>query len=145
MALTLPHHARALVVAGTLLFLLGLCQGVMVSMFANPRMGLSAHLTAVQSGTALMILGLVWSNAAWSKVSELLSFWTTLAGTIGLWLGLTLAAATGASAALPIAGKGHAAPPIVEAGVATMVILSGGLMIVGWLLFALGLLRSNRR
>ena len=140
----LDRSAKSLVVAGAWLFLLGLLQGVAVSMFANPRMGLSAHLTAVQSGTALMVLGAVWSIAVWPEKVEMLSFWTTLVGTYGLWLGLTLAAATGASEALPMAGKGFSASQTIELGVSGVVMISGGLMIVGWLLFLIGAIRSKK-
>jgi (hydroxyamino)benzene mutase len=141
--MTLNHNAKMLVIAGAWLFLLGLLQGVAVPMFANPRMGLSAHLTAVQSGTALMILGVIWSLAVWSETFEKLAFWTTLVGTYGLWLGLTLAAATGASDALPMAGQGYSASRLTELAVSALVMISGGLMIIGWLLFSVGVLRSR--
>jgi (hydroxyamino)benzene mutase len=142
--MTLNHNAKMLVIAGVWLFLLGLLQGVAVPMFANPRMGLSAHLTAVQSGTALMIMGVVWSLAVWSETFEKLAFWTTLVGTYGLWLGLTLAAATGASQALPMAGHGYSASRMIELAVSAFVMVSGGLMIIGWLLFSVGVLRSRK-
>ena len=142
--MTLAPHAKSLVIAGAWLFVFGLLQGVAVPMFANPRMALSAHLTAVQSGTALMVLGAVWSIAVWPEKLEKSSFWTTYIGTYGLWLGLTAAAATGASEALPIAGQGYSASRQIENAVSALVMVSGGLMIVGWVLFAIGVTRSRK-
>lgn len=134
---------KSLIVAGALLFLLGLFQGAAVQSFANPRMALSAHLTAVQSGMALMIVGVIWSavwlNAAFAKIAR----WTIIVGMYGLWFGLTLSAATGASAALPIAGSGHKAQWLVEMGVSAIVLGSSGLMALGWSLFVLGLIRRR--
>lgn len=142
--MTFSPNARALVVAGTLLFLLGLLQGLAVPIFGNPRMALSAHLTAVQSGIALMILGAVWSIAVWPEKRQKLSFGTTVTGMYGLWLGLTLAAATGASDALPIAGQGHGAGRSIENAVSALVAVSGGLMIIGWLLFLIAITSSKK-
>lgn len=135
---------RPLIVAGAILFLLGLLQGAIVQSFVNPRMALSAHLTAVQSGMALMIVGAIWSlvllNGALAKAAQ----WAIIIGMYGLWLGLTLSAATGASETLPIGGAGHRAAPITETAVSTIVLGSSGLMTVGWLLFVVGLVRSKR-
>ena len=135
---------RSLILAGAILFLIGLLQGVVVQSFANPRMALSAHLTAVQSGMALMIVGAIWSavslNGALAKAAQ----WAIVVGMYGLWLGLTLSAATGASETLPIAGAGHRAIATTETAVSTIVLGSSGLMTVGWLLFVVGLIRSKR-
>ena len=142
--MSLVLNAKRLVVSGVWLFVIGLFEGVAVPMFANPRMGLSAHLTAVQSGVALMVMGAIWSLAIWSERTEKLSFWTISIGTYGLWLGLTLAAATGASQSLPMAGLGHSVSPVAEIIVAALVMLSSALMLVGWMLFAVCVTRSKR-
>ncbi len=135
---------RTLIVAGAILFLIGLLQGAIVQSFLNPRMALSAHLTAVQSGMAMMIVGAVWSavllNGALAKASQ----GAIVIGMYGLWLGLTLSAATGAAETLPIAGAGHRAAPIIETAVSTLVLGSSGLMTVGWLLFVVGLVCLRR-
>lgn len=139
----IAENGKLLVVAGAWLFLLGLLQGVAVPLFGNPRMGLSAHLTAVQSGMALMILGAVWANAMWSPSWEKLSLRSSIAGMYGLWFGLTLAAVTRASESLPIAGQGHHAGKTAEFVVSVFVIGSSGLMIVGWSLFLRAILRPK--
>lgn len=135
---------RSLIVAGAVLFLLGLFQGAFVQSFVNPRMALSAHLTAVQSGMALMIVGAVWSAVSLNSALAKTARWTITIGMYGLWLGLTLSAATGASETLPIAGMGHSATAIAETAVSTIVLGSSGLMTVGWLLFVVGLIRSKQ-
>lgn len=106
-------------------------------------MALSAHLTAVQSGMALMIAGVIWSAVSLGAILSNIARWTTIIGMYGLWLGLTLSAATGASGNLPIAGAGHSADRITENVVSIVVLGSSGLMIVGWLLIVIGLVRSR--
>lgn len=141
--MTLTARAKSLVVAGAWLFLLGLIQGAAVSLFANPRMALSAHLTAVQSGMTLMILGMAWSLAKWSARMENLSHGAMIFGMFALWLGLTLAAATGASLVLPIAGKGYSADQPTELVVAALILLSSASIIGGWLAFAIGITKRR--
>jgi (hydroxyamino)benzene mutase len=142
MGLSLPQ--RQLVIVGALLFLIGLLQGAVVPMFTNPRMALSAHLTAVQSGTAVMVAGMVWSSATLSPALERVARWAIIGGLYGLWTGLTLSAATGASQTLPIAGAGYSASAAVEAGVSALVLLSSVVIVLGWGLFVVGLLRTKR-
>lgn len=135
---------RSLIVAGAILFLLGLLQGGLVQSFANPRMALSAHLTAVQSGMALMIAGTVWSAVVLGPTLSRLARSAVTLGMFGLWIGLTLSAATGASAVLPIAGAGYSASPLTEQAISAVVLGSSGVMTLGWLLLVVGLLRSDR-
>ena len=137
-------RSTVLILAGAVLFLIGLLQGAFVQSFLNPRMALSAHLTAVQSGTTLMILGVVWPGVTLAAWLDAAARWTIVLGFYGLWVGLTLSAATGAGVALPIAGAGYSAEAGVESVVSTFVLGSSGIMTLGWLLFVAGLLRSMR-
>lgn len=137
-------QTRSLVVAGALLFFLGLVQGSGVPMFANPRMALSAHLTAVQSGTALMIVGLVWLMAVWAPFVQRLSLRTMVGGFYGLWVGISLAAMTGANETLSIAGRGYGANRAIEAAVSVLVIGSSAFLTVGWLMFLIALVRRQK-
>jgi hydroxylaminobenzene mutase len=86
---------------------LGLLTGFAIPAARSPRLGLSAHLTGVQSGTFLIAAGLLWPRiglAGWSgPVGHAL--WLSL---YALWLSLLLAAAFGAGHGLPIAGQGIA-------------------------------------
>ncbi len=100
--------------AGLWLFFVGLLIGAAIPKFTSPRLALSAHLTAVQSGTALLAIGWFWpqrthGNAYATILGQALwiSFWALSAG-------LTLAAAWGASRVLPIAGAGYAATSLKE-------------------------------
>lgn len=100
---------------GVLLFLLGLLTGLGQGIYRNPRVGLSAHMTGVQSGTVLIAFGLLWPHlgiaAGWAApVAHAL--WLSF---YAIWLALVLAAFFGASKVLPIAGKGFTAKPWQEA------------------------------
>lgn len=101
MPMALSPAGRSLAIAGAALFLAGLVQGAVVDLHANPRMALSAHLDAVQSGMAVMIAGAFWASTRWSERIEQIARWALAAGMVGLWLGITLAAMTGASDTLP--------------------------------------------
>jgi hydroxylaminobenzene mutase len=91
---------------GVLLFALGLATGFAIPAFRSSRIGLSAHLTGVQSGTFLVALGLMWPKIAlWPSMSNLIghAIWISLYTIYG---SLVLAAAFGAGRDLPIAGGG---------------------------------------
>ena len=134
---------RTLLVAGALLFLFGLLQGGVIDRFENPRMALSAHLTAVQSGMAMMIVGGIWAAVTLGPRLAAITRWSIAASMFGLWAGLTLSAATGAGRALPIAGSNYAADAQTETVVEAIVLGSSGLMIAGWGLLVAGLIRSK--
>lgn len=135
---------RTLIAAGAILFLLGLLQGAVVQSFANPRMALSAHLTAVQNGMALMIAGVAWQAASLDQRVDTAAKWSIIVGMFGLWIGLTLSAATGASNSLPIAGAGHSADHLTETLVSIVVLGASASMTVGWGLFVAGIVRAMR-
>ncbi|MGB3754633.1 MAG: hypothetical protein WA954_12160 [Parerythrobacter sp.] len=140
--MTLEAGQRTLIQAGAVLFLLGLLQGAVVQDFANPRMALSAHLTAVQSGTALMVTGAVWRWASLSPLVSGLARWAIIVGMYMLWIGLTGAAITGASSMVPIAGAGYRADAGTEQFISALVLAGSGAMTLGWLLFVIGLFRQ---
>ena len=131
------------ILAGAVLFLFGLIEGAVVQSFVNPRMALSAHLTAVQSGMALMIFGVVW------RWTDLPAFWSLVSrsgvtiGMYALWIGLTLSAATGAGESLPIAGAGYDAGPVAQTSVSALVLGGSLAMTIGWALFVTGLVRDR--
>jgi hydroxylaminobenzene mutase len=99
--------ASSLCFSGVLLFFLGLLTGFVIPAARSPRIGLSAHLTGVQSGTFLIAAGLLWPKlnlGSWSMaVGQAL--WLSL---YAIWLSLVLAALFGAGSGLPIAGQGVA-------------------------------------
>ncbi|MCR9179554.1 MAG: hypothetical protein NXH71_04895 [Erythrobacteraceae bacterium] len=139
----LSPTGRLLAVVGEALFLAGLVQVLVVDHFHNPRMALSAHLDAVQSGMAVMIAAAFWSSVRLTPALERLAWWTLSVGMVGLWLGITLAAITGASEALPMAGAGHSALPSIETVVTIVVVGSSLALLLGWALFLCGLARGQ--
>ena len=105
-----------------LLFLLGLLTGLGQGVYRNPRVGLSAHMTGVQSGIALMAFGLLWPHLGISPGWARIVAHTLWLSFYAIWFALVLAAIFGASKVLPIAGKGFSAKPWQEALVATVMI-----------------------
>ena len=95
--------------AGVGLFLIGLLNGFAIPFFRSPRIGLSAHLTAIESGIGLIGIGLVLPHL------DLTPLWAEGIGH-GLWLSfyllwmsLIFGAVCGTGRTLPIAGAGHVA------------------------------------
>jgi hydroxylaminobenzene mutase len=107
--------------AGFLLFTLGLLLGVALSKMRNPRMGLSAHLTAVQTGPALIAFALLWRYFSVPPSFASMLIYALVFSSYLLVAGITLASLTGASEALPIAGAGHHATPLQERFVSVLV------------------------
>jgi hydroxylaminobenzene mutase len=99
---------------GALLFLLGLLNGFAIPALRSPRIGLSAHLAAIESGLCLIAFGLLLPHLALSQgwaAAIAQTLWISL---YVLWIGLLFAAAFGTGRTLPIAGAGHAALPWQE-------------------------------
>jgi hydroxylaminobenzene mutase len=114
---------------GILLFLLGLLTGFAVPKFRSSRIGLSAHLTGLQSGTFLVALGLMWPKIAlWPSMSNLIghTIWISLYMIYG---SLVLAAAFGAGRELPIAGGGITTTRAKQASV-TALMAAGSLAVL---------------
>ena len=107
------------------LFLLGLLTGFAEPYFANPRMGLAAHLEGVMNGTFLVALGAVWNQVQLSEGMRNTAYWVTLYGTYVNWLVTTLAAVFGTAALSPITGAGHSGQPWQEK------LVTAGFMSVG--------------
>ncbi|MGH7735765.1 MAG: hydrogenase, partial [Gemmatimonadales bacterium] len=75
--------SEILCLAGLVLFMLGLLAGFVIPRMRSPRLGLSAHLTAVQGGSFLIAVGLMWPKLA---LGEAMS--RVLAN--GLWISIDL-------------------------------------------------------
>lgn len=100
---------RRLLWHGFFLFLLGTLTGLVIPMFANPRMGVSAHLAGAMSGLFIVVLGLAvdeirLGERARSVMAEL-AVWSNYLG----WAALAAAAALGTARSTPIAGRGFGA------------------------------------
>jgi hydroxylaminobenzene mutase len=119
--------------------MLGLLNGFVIPLGRSPRIGLSAHLAAVQSGTFLIAAGLLWPKIglwpAWSGVvADLL--WISL---YAVWLSLLLGGLFGAGSGLPIAGQGITTTPAKQLIVSILLIggslgtlVAAAAVLVGW-------------
>lgn len=114
--------SQVLCFAGLALFMLGLLNGLAIPRMRSPRLGLSAHLTGVQSGTFLIAVGLMWPRLSLSQTwSEVLGngLWVSL---VMVWVSLVLAGAFGAGQGLPIAGQGITTTPARQRLVSVLLI-----------------------
>src|SRR5258708_13902347 len=103
---------RKLIWHGCFLFLLGLLVGFVEQEFANPRMGLAAHLEGVMNGTFLIALGAVWLEVKLAPGMKRAAYWTVLYGAYVNWATTGLPAVSGSSPHSPITGARHPAPPL---------------------------------
>ena len=143
MTITITPLGKNLIVYGMVLFLLGLIQGALIPYFLNPRMALSAHLAAVQSGMAMAIVGLIWSLLTLKPSSMKLAYYSNITGLYAVWIAINLGAMVGASRALPIAGEGFSATAGVEIAIEAIVTLGAVLTIVSFGLIVFGLMRDK--
>lgn len=133
---------RRLLWHGMFLFLLGLLTGFVERAFANPRMGLAAHLEGVMNGIFLVALGAIWAEVRLSARLKAAAYWSALYGTYANWAFTTLAAVFGTAALSPITGAGHSGQPWQE-GVVTLGFLSVGIVVVVCSMLVLGGLRRS--
>ena len=140
----MPDRKRQLLWHGVLLFLLGLLIGFIEQKFANPRMGLAAHLEGLMNGTFLITLGAIWTEIKLSARLKATAYWGALYGTYGNWVITSFAAVFGTAAMTPIAASSHRGLPWQE-HVVTFGFASVGIAIVIAVTVILCGLRSNAR
>ena len=137
--------SRRLIWYGMFLFLLGLLTGFVEPKFANPRMGLAAHLEGVMNAIFLVALGAAWTHVRLSPGLSSTAYWTALYGTYANWAVTSLAAILGTAALSPITGAGHGGRPWQEA-IVTVGFVSVSIAIVACSILVLwGLRRSAMR
>jgi (hydroxyamino)benzene mutase len=125
--------AIALGKSGVLLFTLGLLIGFALGKMRNPRLGLSAHLTAVQTGAMLVALSLFWEFLGVPERWVPPVIYSVVASSYVLTVGILLSGIFGASKALPIAGAGFSASKAREFFVSALVYGSSLVMALGYL------------
>ncbi|MGH2642839.1 MAG: hypothetical protein ACRDE2_02730 [Chitinophagaceae bacterium] len=101
-----------LIFLGLFLLFLGLFIGLFIHNFANPRMGLSAHLEGVMNGMFLIIMGLLWKRLMLSKGWLSFAYWLALYGTFSNFIAVLISAISGSGKMMPIAGGQEGAPAI---------------------------------
>jgi hydroxylaminobenzene mutase len=106
---------------GALLFTLGLLTGFGIPGFRSPRIGVSAHLAAIESGLGLIAFGLLLLHLrislGWASFVGH-TMWISL---YVLWLGLVVGAIFGTGRSIPIAGAGLVAKPWQENTAVTLI------------------------
>jgi len=135
---------RQLIWHGMFLFLLGLLTGLVETQFANPRMGLAAHLEGVMNGIFLVALGAVWLEVRLSPALIRTAYWSALIGTYANWAVTTLAAVLGTGAMSPITAPGRTALPWQESLI-TVGFMGVGLAIIAAIVLVLWGLRGSAR
>jgi (hydroxyamino)benzene mutase len=129
---------RLLLVSGALLFLVGLLSGFMIGALENPRMGLSAHLAALQGAIFLLVVAATWEHARLSERLRAVTSTSLTAGIYLFWVALMLAAVWGTSEATPIAGAGFSGSPWQESAVMILLSLASLSALAGTLLLLAG-------
>jgi hydroxylaminobenzene mutase len=135
---------RRLMWHGMFLFLLGLFTGFAEPQFANPRMGLAAHLEGVMNGTFVLALGAVWAEVALPPGARTAAYWLVLYGTYANWAVTALAAVFGTGALSPITAAGRSALPWQESLVTIGFISVGIAIVAATVLILWGLRRAAR-
>jgi hydroxylaminobenzene mutase len=121
---------------GALLFLLGLLTGFGIPKFRSPRIGVSAHLDAIESGLGLIAFGLLLLHLRISPGWATLIGHTMWISLYVLWLGLLAGAVFGTGKSIPIAGAGLVAKPWQENAAVTLISVGsiGAVLAIGTLL-----------
>jgi len=142
MNIKITSSGEKLIFFGAVLFLLGLFQGTSIPYFHNPRMALSGHLAAVQSGMALMIFGLIWGLLVLKEKWLSLTYYFSIISMYFIWLAITLSAVFGASKSLPIAGNGFSSSYLIETIVSLMLYIGSAAGIISIMFIVWGLYRG---
>lgn len=90
--------------------------------FANPRLGLSAHTAGLMGGLVLIALGTLSAHFNLGARAKAVMHWSWVYSAYANWLGCVIGALTGASKLTPIAGEGHSGSPVAEGVVAFLLI-----------------------
>ncbi|MGE0494452.1 MAG: hydrogenase [Vulcanimicrobiota bacterium] len=130
---------RNLLRAGLLLILLGLFGGILIPTMARPRLGLSAHLVAVEGGLLIGLVAVSWSLFRLTELQGKLAKGLIIYANYANWIGTLLGAYWRATRLMPIAGGEPAADGPQEALVAFLLysLSAAALAGVGLLLYGL--------
>jgi len=131
-----------LIVAGLVLFLLGLLSGLAVPALTNPRMGLASHLQGMTNGPFLVVAGLLWPMLDLPDAWEVVTVVLLVYGTYANWLATQLGALWGAGGRYAPAATGeHRASPAKERVVDVLLVTLAPTMIAATVLLIVGIVR----
>lgn len=136
---------RKLALLGAVLVMLGLLTGFVSGSFANPRMGLAAHLEGLMNGTLLLAIAAIWKYVTLPQGQARWTWWLLAFGTTANWLAITLAGIWGAGGqTMPLTAAGHSAAPWQESLVSVLLIVLSFAMVAAVGLLIKGLLGARR-
>lgn len=142
---SIKKQSDQLIFSGVVLFFLGLIIGLMVPVFANPRLGVSSHIEGVLNGIFLIVIGLIWHKINLSNRWLKITFWLAIYGTFVNWFGILIAAIFNAGKMLGVAANGQEGPPIAE-GVVTFSLISLSIaMVIICITILIGLYRNMKQ
>jgi len=140
----LSSSGKRLIFWGICLFLAGILQGLAIPYFTIPRMGLSAHLAAVQGGMVLIVFGVIWRFIILGDKYLNITCYASIAGMYLVWFAITLSAILGAGESLPIAAAGFSSTPFNELIVEAILTLGALLLIVSTVFIVRGLSKKSQ-
>jgi (hydroxyamino)benzene mutase len=137
-------QAHWLILLGIALFLFGLLVGLASPGFANPRMGLTAHLEGVMNGMFLAVLGLVWPRVTLGAIGSRVALPLVVYAAFANWLASTLGGFWGAGASImPIAGGGMTGSAAREFVISLLLYTVAITMVAGVVMIIWGLWRRT--
>lgn len=138
------QQANKLIFLGFLLFLLGLIIGLIVPLFANPRMGVSSHIEGVLNGMFLIILGVIWDKIKLTDRWLKIAFWLAIYGAFTNCIGILIAAIFNGGKMLGVMANGKEASPLIEGVVGFSLISLSIAMLIVSILALIGLKRNMK-
>lgn len=140
---SVKRQASNLLFLGFLLFLLGLITGLIVPVFASPRLGVSSHIEGVLNGIFLIVLGLVWPRLALPAKALQVTYWLALYGTFANWFGILVAAVFNAGKMLEVMAGGTEGPPLADAVVNFFLVTLSVAMVIISVMVLVGLKKGS--
>lgn len=137
--------SNKLIFYGVVLFFIGLIIGLIVPVFANPRMGVSSHIEGVLNGMFLIVLGLIWSKVDLSTRWLKITFWLAIYGTFINCLGILIAAIFNGGKMLGVMANGQEGSAIVERVIGFCLISLSFAMVLVCITVLIGLKRSMKK
>ncbi|MEH2549922.1 hydroxylaminobenzene mutase [Bradyrhizobium sp. AZCC 2262] len=119
----MAQFSATLCFTGLLLFLFGLVLGFGVPALASPRLAVAAHVAGMQSGVALLAIGLLWPHLhfwnGWSAPTAH-ALWVSL---YVIFVAQAMSAVWAAGRSLPVAGGGTRGLPWQESLVHALLVI----------------------
>jgi (hydroxyamino)benzene mutase len=139
---TFMEERRTFLIWGAILFFIGLITGFLLAFVTNPRMGLAAHLAAVQGGMALIIFGVMWGHVRRNETGRKVAMRLSIYSMYATWAGLLLSAVWGTKSL--IAGSAFQGTTGQEVTVMILTLTGALSIVVAMVIILLGLFQDKR-